>query len=339
MANRTRGLRRPTQNDIAQLAGVSQSTVSLVLNETMTDSIPAETRRRVLDAIDRLGYVPDRTARSLRTNRTYTLAAIIPDITNPYYPTFIRGVQDVAESSGYDLVIYNTDGSPQKEKNCLRSVRQNKVDGLISVLFHLSAEDQAGLGVPVVHLQLRPEAPPPVDVIYIDNASAAREIVNHLIERGHRRIGMIAGEEDTPPRQARQLGYCQALAEHHIPLHEILIRGGSYNQVGGYRGMRELLALGRPPDAVFAANDLMAIGALDAAHEAGLRVPADVAIAGFDDIPAAALVDPPLTTVNQFQDQIGKKAAEMLLDRIRGAAPEAMRAVEMPYQLIIRRSA
>ncbi|RPJ45156.1 MAG: LacI family transcriptional regulator [Chloroflexi bacterium] len=333
------GNRRPTQNDIARLAGVSQATVSQVLNNAMTGSIPEETRRRVLDVIEQLGYVPDRAARSLRTNKTYTLAAVIPDITNPYYPTFIRGVQDTAESQGYDLVIYNTDGELQKEKKCLQLVRQSKVDGLIAVMFHLTAEHMAELGVPVVHFQLKPETPPPVDIVYIDNAGAARELVNHLIERNDGCIGMIAGEEDTPPRLGRICGYSQALAEHHIPLEEILIRGGQYNQAGGYQGMCELLSLERRPCAVFAANDLMAMGALVAAREAGLRVPEDIAIAGFDDIPAAALVDPPLTTVTQFQDQIGKRAAEMLFERIHGTAPEEMRAVEMPYRLIIRKSA
>jgi len=339
MPNKIKPAQRPTQNDIARLAGVSQATVSQVLNNAMIGSIPEETRRRVLEVIEQLGYVPDRAARSLRTKKTYTLAAVIPDITNPYYPTFIRGVQDVVESHGYDLVIYNTDGELQKEKKCLLSVRQNKVDGLIAVLFHLTAYDLAELGIPVVHLQLKPEAPPPVDVVYIDNAAAARDMVNYVIERGYHCIGMIAGEEDTPPRLGRISGYSQALAEHHIPLQEILIRGGQYHQEGGYQAMRELLNLSERPCAVFAANDLMALGALVAVREAGLRVPEDIAIVGFDDIPAAALVDPPLTTVTQFQDQIGRRAAEMLFHRILGTAPEAMRAVEMPYQLIIRKSA
>lgn len=330
---------RPTQMDIAREAGVSQATVSQVLNNAMANSIPQETRQRVLDAIERLGYVPDRTARSLRTKKSYTLAAIIPDITNPYYPTFIRGVQDVAESNNYDLVVYNTDGDKQKEKKSLNSVRQNKMDGLISVLFHFNANDLAELGIPVVHLRVKTEAPQAVDVIYIDNAAASRDMTNYLIDRGYGCIGMIAGERDTPPHLARMLGYSQALAEHHIPLEQNLIRSGHFHQEGGYQGMRELLNLPQPPRAVFAANDLMALGALVAVREAGLRVPEDIAIAGFDDIPAANLVDPPLTTINQFQDMIGRRGAEMLFQRIHGTATEATRAVEMPYRLIIRKSA
>jgi LacI family transcriptional regulator len=329
---------RPTQKDIARLASVSQATVSQVLNNGTGISIPPETRRRVLDAVDQLGYIPDRTARSLRTNKTYTIAAIIPDINNPYYPTFVRGIQDVTESYDYDLIIYNTDNEAQREQKCLQSVRRNKIDGLISVLFHLTADDLADLDIPVVHLQIKPEAPPPVDVIFIDNARAAFDMVNHLIERGYDSIGMIAGEEDTPPRRARMNGYCQALEEHHIPLKEVLIRGAHYNQEGGYQGMRELLALSPRPRAVFAANDLMAMGALVAAREAGLRIPEDIAIAGFDNIPAASLVDPPLTTINMFQENIGRRATQMVFERIQGTAPEGMQTVEMPYELIIRKS-
>lgn len=324
--------------DIAQLAGVSQATVSQVLNNSKLDSIPQETRQRVLDAIKHLGYVPDRTARSLRTKKTYTIAAVIPDITNPYYPSFIRGIQDVVGGCDYDLIIYNTDGDRQKEEKCLRSVRQSNVDGLICAFFHLTSDDLAELSIPVVHLQLKPEAPPPVDVIYIDNAGAARDVVNHMIERGYDCIGMIAGEEDTPPRRARVDGYSQALAEHNIPLREVLIRGGHYNEAGGYQGMQELLGILPRRCAVFAANDLMALGAMTAVREAGLRIPEDIAIAGFDDIAAASMVHPALTTVNQFQNQIGRRAAEMLFERIDNTAPETFQAVEMPYQLIIRDS-
>ncbi len=289
--------------------------------------------------IEDLGYVPDRGARSLRTQKTETIAAIIPDITNPYYPTFVRGIQDVAESNGFDLIIYNTDGNIEKEKKCLRSIRQNRVDGVISVLFQLTSNDLAKLNIPVVHMQLRPDAPPPVDVIFIDNVSAAYSIVNYLIQRNYDCIGMIAGIEDTPPRRSRILGYQKALAEHQIPLQDILIRGGDYNEAGGYHGMQELLTLTPRPCAVFAANDLMAMGALVAIGEAGLRVPEDIAVVGFDDIPAASLVNPALTTVTQFQDQIGRRATQMLIDRINGLAPSEMQAVEMPFRLIIRQSA
>src|SRR5262249_28014277 len=150
--------KRPTQADVAQRAGVSQTTVSHVLNNTAAISVPPETRQRILDAIAELGYVPDGTARSLRTRKSYTIASVIPDITNPFYPAFERGIQDVAERQGYDLIMYNTDGVAEKERKSLRSVQRGRVDGVIAVLFHLTADDLRPLlerNVAVVRLEAR----------------------------------------------------------------------------------------------------------------------------------------------------------------------------------------
>jgi LacI family transcriptional regulator len=330
--------KKPTQYDVAQRAGVSQATVSHILNNSTTISIPEETRQRVLATMAELGYIPDRAARSLRTNKTYTIAAIIPDITNPFYPTFVRGIQDITKQNAYDLVIYNSDGILEEERQSLNSVKQNRVDGLIVVPFHLRENDLLETHIPVVQLIQKPAVLPALDSLFIDNASAARKVVDHLIERGHTRIGMIAGEENTPPRQNRILGYQQAITDHHIPLDEILIRGGDFTEKGGYETMQELLKLDPPVTAVFAANDLMAMGALTAIHEAGLRVPQDIAVAGIDDIPAAHLVTPSLTTITQFQQDIGRRAAEMLFERLNGSETSAPRSIEMPFSLIVRES-
>ena len=330
--------KKPTQYDVAQHAGVSQATVSHILNNSTAISIPEETRQRVLAAMAELGYIPDRAARSLRTNKTYTIAAIIPDITNPFYPTFVRGIQDVTKQNAYDLVIYNSDGILEEERQSLHSVKQNRVDGLIVVPFHLGETDLLETHIPVVQLIQKPDVQPALDSVFIDNVSAARTVVDHLIERGHTRIGMIAGEENTPPRQNRILGYQQAIADHHIPLDEILIRGGDFTEKGGYETMQEILRLDAAVTAVFAANDLMAMGALTAIHEAGLRVPHDIAVAGIDDIPAAHLVTPALTTVTQFQQNIGRRAAEALFERLNGSETGGPRSIEMPFSLIVRES-
>lgn len=298
--------KRPTQADVAHIAGVSQTTVSHVLNNTEI-AIPVETRQRILDAIDELGYVPDRTARSLRTRKTYTLASIIPDITNPFYPAFQRGIQDVAEHNDYDLIIYNTDGTAPNERRYLRSLQHGRVDGAIVVPFHLDIGDLQSLtdmDISIVALVAEEQDVKnlPLDTLYIDNTSAAQTAVSYLIERGHSSIGMIAGVKETPPRRSRILGYRRALADHHLPMDEILIKGGDFTEHGGYTGMQELLKLSPLPSAVFAANDLMAIGAMNAIRQAGMRVPEDVALVGFDDIPAARLVDPRLTTITQFKN-------------------------------------
>lgn len=335
------GKKRPTQADVARRANVSQALVSYVLNDTSPVSVPAETRQRILDAMTELGYVPNLTARSLRTNKTYTIAGIIPDITNPFYPAFERGIQDVADRQGYDLIMYNTDGTAEKEQKCLNSLRQGRVDGVIAVLFHLSARDLFPLlemNIAVVRFEATPKRAGayPLDNLYVDNVAAAHTAVSYLIKQGHSCIGMIAGQQG--PADYRVQGYYQALRDHGLPLDEALIQRGAFAEAGGYQSMQALLQLSPRPTAVFAANDLMAMGALLALREATLQVPDDVAVMGFDDIPTAKLVHPPLTTVTQFQQQLGRRAAEMLFERLDGHTAEAGRCEEMPYSLIIRES-
>ena len=333
---------RPTQADVARLAAVSQPVVSYVLGGDPLAPVAPETRRRVEAAIAELGYVPDRAARSLRTRKTLTIAGVIPDITNPFYPAFERGVQDVAERHGHDLIVYNTDGDAGKEARCLAALLDGRVDGVVAVFFHLSARDLRPLlerRVAVVRLEAAPKRTGALalDNLYVDNAAAAHAAVAYLLDRGHRRIGMIAGRGG--PRQARQRGYRRALAERGVAVDEGLVRAAPFGEGGGRDAMRDLLAAAAAPTAVFAANDLMAMGALLALREAGRRVPADVAVVGFDDIPAAKLVAPPLTTIAQFPERLGRRAAEMVFDRLAGNAPPSGRSEEMPYELVVRASA
>ncbi|HXW01558.1 MAG TPA: LacI family DNA-binding transcriptional regulator [Anaerolineae bacterium] len=334
--------KRPTQADVARRANVSQAMVSYILNGNSAVSVPPETRQRILAAMQELGYIPNITARSLRTSKTYTIASIIPDITNPFYPAFQRGIQDVAEHLGYDLIMYNTDGVAEKEWKCLRSAQQGRVDGVIGAFFHLTAQDLFPLldrGIAIVRLEamLKQAGVYPLDNLYVDNIAAAQMAVSYLIKQGHRRIGLIA--EQRGPGHLRTLGYQQALAAHKLPFDKNLLRSGNFAEEGGYQAMQELLALSSRPSAVFAVNDMMAIGSLRAIREAGLSVPDDVAVMGFDDIPIAKLVYPPLTTVAQHQEQLGRRAAAMLMERLSGAAPETGRCEEMPFQLVIRESA
>jgi LacI family transcriptional regulator len=337
-------LKRPTQADVARLAAVSQPVVSYVLRGQPLPPVAPATRRLVLAAIEQLGYVPNRAARSLRTRQMLTIAAIIPDITNPFYPAFVRGIQDVAGQHGYDLISYNTDGDPATERKVLRSAGQGRVDGIVITPFHVTADDlrpllDASVAVAVLGTPEFDPAALPLDLLSFDNAAAARTAVDYLIGRGHTRIGMIAGQAGTPPREGRVLGYKQAIAVAGLPLDRFLIRGGQFTESGGYATMRELFTFRRRPTAVFAANDLMALGALIALREAGLGVPRDMAIVGLDDIPAAKLVNPPLTTVAQFPERIGRRAATLLFERLRGEAPAGGRREEMAFELIVRESA
>src|SRR5581483_5987914 len=230
--------RRPTQADVARAAGVSQTLVSYVLNDKVVIAVPEETRQRILTAIETLGYVPDRRAQSLRTRKTYTVACVIPDITNPFYPAFARGIQDVAEANGYDFISYNTDGLAEKELKCLRSLQSGHIDGVIATLFHLKTAEMRSLwerDIAIVRFEARRPRliQAPVDVLFLDNRAAAHAMVSYLIDRGHTRIGMITGDQG--PRSARVRGYRDALIERGIPVDEALMCDSSFNEEGGYR--------------------------------------------------------------------------------------------------------
>ena len=336
--------RNPNQADVARRAGVSQAMVSYVLNANPNLSIPEETRQRILSAIEELGYVPDRSARSLRTRKTHTIAVALPDITNPYHPAFARGAQDCAKTNGYDLMIYNTDGVYAGERSVLEAVLHNNVDGLIGAFQHLKVEELqriTGRGVAVVLTEWYPHAPGPLPVTFvgIDNTRAAAQAVACLIRGGRRRIAHITGIPGSPPAEARLAGYRQSLAAEGIPPDERMVQAGDFSIEGGFRAMQALLDLPEPPDALFASNDLTAIGAMDAIQQAGKRIPEDIAVIGFDDIPAAAIVRPRLTTVRPFQRQIGERAAEILIEQIRHPLTGGERRIETPFELIMRDSA
>ncbi|CAA9539536.1 MAG: hypothetical protein AVDCRST_MAG05-5250 [uncultured Rubrobacteraceae bacterium] len=336
--------RKPTQDDVARLAEVSQATVSYVVNESTAVSVPPDTRQRILDAARELGYVPNSAARTLRTRKTMTIAGVIPDITNPFYPWFERGIQDVAAAHGYDLIAYNTDGHAENERKALRVARHGRVDGLVFMAFHMRPDDLKPLvddGVAVVILGGADAVwgPAGIDSLSIDNVASARAAVEHLLAHGHTRIAMISGVAGTPPRELRVQGYRQALAAHDVPAEERLIRSGEFTEEAGYEATVELLRMSPRPTAIFAANDLMAIGALRALREVGVAVPGEMAVVGFDDIPSAAHVHPALTTIAQFPHPLGRCAAEMLFDRLLGRTTGPGRHREMPFELVRRGSA
>lgn len=331
-------LRRVTQKDVAKLAGVSQATVSMVLSGG-SPAIPEETWERITRAARELGYVPNRFAQALRTNRTMTIACIVPDIANPFYPTLMRGIQSITDGLNYDVIAVNTDGLPERERHFLEWSRQGRVDGVIGVFFTLRARDLRPLvdaGVPVVRIESSKKhgGEIAVDDIFVDSHAAARAVTNYLIGRGHRRIAMIAGRGG--PQSVRVDGYRAALGEAGLPDHVVI--EGEFNETGGQRAAESVLASGYAPTAIFAANDLMAIGAMQALRDRGIDIPGQIAVVGFDDISAARLVTPSLTTVAQFQGDMGVKAAQILMERLRGSRPGAGTALEMPFSLIERGS-
>jgi LacI family transcriptional regulator len=336
--------KRPTQDDVARVAGVSQTVVSVVLNDRSPVAISPETRQRVLTAIEELGYVPDGSARSLRTRKTLIIASLIPDIANPFYPAFERGIQDVADAHGYDLIAYNTDEVREKELSSIRSMQRARVDGVIATPFHVTPEDFSPLldsGVPVVVFgEMTVVAPDlPIDYIYVDDNSAAQALITYLVERRLLPLAVISGSTESLRRDWRVPAVRRVMTDRSVPYQEILAKGPDHTERGGYDAMQQLLAHSPRPRAVFATNDMMAIGAMLAIRNAGLRVPDDIAVAGFDDITVARLLNPPLTTVAQFPERLGCRAAQMLFERLDGSVTGEGRRIVMPYELMIRSSA
>lgn len=326
---------RTTIAEVAEKAGVSRTTVSHVLSGNRP--VAASTRDRVERTIDELGFRPNGLARSLRIKRSDTVALIIPDITNPYYPVLARGLDD-AMSGRYRTYICNTDAVRERELEFVADVSDRHVDGIVIVAFQIGVTDLRhilDLGMPVVSLGGTVEDRR-VDVVLTDDEHGAFEATHHLLHRGHRRVGMIRGAAGTDVQ--RFTGYRRALEMKGIPLDPELTAIGDWTRAGGSRAARTLLAAPDPPSALFSANDLMAIGALDAAREAGLSLPEDLALVGYDDIEAAALVSPPLTTVVNPAYEAGRAAGRLLADRMTKGYTGERREVVLHSRLVERGS-
>jgi LacI family transcriptional regulator len=336
---------RPTQADVARLAGVSVATVSYVINNQSGGKVQVgeETRRRVLEAVQQLGYQPNAAARTLRTRRTQLLAVMVPDLTNPFYPLLIRGAQGAAEREDYQILVCDTNDTAAREYAFMDAMLRRHVDGVVLVAFHLETRDVERLlhaGTHVAAIGGRPR-PAGVDIVAPRERLAVREVMRHLISRGHRRIAHLAGPPETPPGRVRLQGYREALAEAGIPHDESQVLYGTFRRNGVAELVSSLFARpgrGNHPTALFAANDVMAIEAMCVLARLGWRIPQDVAVCGFDNIPEAEYVVPSLTTVDQDAESLGKRAVELLLERLSHQAPAEARHVNIPYRLVIRES-
>jgi LacI family transcriptional regulator len=328
---------RVTIAEVASRAGVSPTTVSHVLSGKR--AVGARTRVTVLEAIDALGYRPNHVARNLRTRRSQMIAIVVPDITNPFYGTLIRGLADAVDAAGYGTYVCNTDGQHERERRFFDDALDRGVDGIVLAAGETASEVQFGpadLATPLVCVGERLDHPK-CDTVRSDDESGSRAAVAHLIARGHQRIAMIQG----PLRSAvnRTQGYRAALAAGGRKGSPKLLVRGDWTRAGGAEAMRTLMALPQRPDAVFCANDLMAIGAIDVAHELGLDVPGDVAVMGFDDVDAATIVHPPLSTVRNPPYEAGSAAGDLLMSRMSGRYDGAGRTVVLPCAVVVRESA
>jgi LacI family transcriptional regulator len=327
-----------TINDVAKRAQVSKATVSRVLNDN--HRVDERLRSRVLEAVQALGYQPNHVARRLRAQLSTVIGLIISDIQNPYFLSVIRGVEDAAYANRMSIVLCNSDEDTAKQQLYLQVMESERVAGLI--LVPASSADTSGLdrlkqvGIPAVLLD-RTVNGLQVDVVKVDNLRGAQEAVQHLIELGHRRIGTLAGCTHLSTGLERYRGYRDALTLAGLPVDDSLVKFGDFKMESGYQLTLELMALPHPPDAIFVANNMMTLGALRALRELDIRIPEEIRLVGFDDMPWSSELYSPLTSVSQPTYELGQEAVQLLLHRI--TQPDApYRTVILHTQLVVRES-
>lgn len=328
--------------DIGAKAGVSRSTVSRVINND--PNVSDATRAKVMRVIDDMGYVPNLAARALVTRRTQVIGVFIPQrlttiFNEPYYfPALLHGIASVFNARDYSMMLWVEEDHHDPQRFYDRIVRNRLIDGLIVASISqrsLFVSKMSEVDMPMVLTEMPPQALSHHSYVTIDNISASYRAVTHLIRTGRRRIGHITGDMTNPDSLDRQEGYRQALRDAGFATDPGLVVEGNFSRQSGYHGTKVLLARG--VDAVFAANDQAALGVLDALHESGRKVPDDVSVVGFDDLPAAATSTPSLTSVRQPVEDRGARAAQLLLDQIEGIEKD-VRHVLLPTELVIRQS-
>lgn len=324
-----------TIKDVARVAQVSVATVSRALNGH--HNVTAEVRRRVEEAAGQLRYVPHAAARSLSSRRTQTLGVVLPDLHGEFFSELVRGIDLAARAHGMHLLVSSYHGHPEEQGAALRTLR-GRVDGLLVMSPFAGVPDplvdRPASALPIV--LINSPASPGGDVLTVDNYGGARSMMRHLVDSGHRRIAFIAGPEGNFDAHERLRGYRDGLAEL-LPDSEPWVLPGAFDEASGHRAGQELLKSTPRPDAVFAANDMMALGCLFAFSHGGVAVPDDIALAGFDDIPLAHYMHPALTTMQVNIASLGEAAARVLIARLAGDAGPADSRVYEPV-LIVRES-
>ena len=301
--------------------------------------ISHETRESVNAAISELGYVPNFLARSLRSKRTHTLALVITDITNPFFTIIARGVEDTAAKAGYNVIFCNTDESEEKEDKYLHLLLQKQVDGILLVPANSASKSIEFIleqGTPVVVLDRRVPTQG-IDVVRCDSFDGGYQLTRLLLDLGHSNIAVLNGSIDVSTSQDRLAGYKKAMEEAGKAINEQFYYG-DFTQERGYEMAKQALSHTPPPTALFAANNLIAIGTLWALQDMGLRVPEDVAVVSFDDLPQKLVAYPFLTVATQPAYEMSQIATELLINRLNGKVPETCQEVILPVKLIIRSS-
>jgi len=334
--------RRVTVDDVAAQAGVSQATVSQVLGGSRP--VSQATREKVLESIQTLGFRPNQLARSLRRERSQSIAFVVPNIMHEVYPAVARGIGEVVRPLGYQVAIYDTDNDRATERHVIHTVGDRMTDGMIAFGFRLHDADLRTLdaqGIVTVNGGFTGRPPGACDSVQVSQDEAFRDAVLTLGARYRGPIAHIGGPRGHSTAPIREAGFRAGMAAGGFRLDEALVIAASeYSAVGGRDALTELLGrAAAPPRLVICANDLLAIGAISAAVTRGLRVPEDIAISGYDNIPVSEALTPPLTTMDAFQFEQGRTCARLMLERLAGDYTESARHVVMPARLIERASA
>ncbi|MBP8972556.1 MAG: LacI family DNA-binding transcriptional regulator [Anaerolineae bacterium] len=327
-----------TIRDVAEAAQVSTSTVSHVINGTRY--VSPDTRQRVLQAMADLSYSPNRLARSLRSSQSMTLGVLLPNSANPYFAEILLGIEAACFDRGYNIILGNANDDRDRELAYLEVLISRQVDGILLIstgAYNESIALLAAHGKPVVMVD-RSANSPAVDELFTANKEGGLLATSYLLGLGHRRIGCITGPSFLTPSADRVTGYFEALRGAGLPIDRTLVVTGDFQHESGYRACRQLLALAAPPTAVFACNDLMAVGALCAIHEAGLHVPDDISVVGYDDIPLASYTVPRLTTIAQPAQELGRLAVERLVTRLQKSDDTPPVQEALPVVLVERDS-
>lgn len=329
-----------TLRDVAAAAGVHPATASRALNPATRPLVNEETAKRVLEAAEQLGYRPNPIARGLKTNRSYTVGVVVPDLRNPLFPPIARGIEERLEPSGYTSVLANTDNDHEREKLSFEALRARQVDGFITGTArreHPLLRELAATGLPIVQVNRRVDEDDLPSVVADDHAGI-RMAIDHLVALGHRDIAHVAGSLEVSTGLHRYEGFLQAMDERGLDAHRDRVPTAlNYSEEEGRRLTEALLADGLQFTALIAGNDLMALGCIDALRAAGLRVPEDVSVVGFNDMDWSDRFDPPLTTVRVPHHELGVQAAALLLDRL--AEPEETpKHLVLPVEMVVRGS-
>jgi DNA-binding LacI/PurR family transcriptional regulator len=326
---------KPTIYDVAREAGVSIATVSKVINNT--GRIGEETRKKVMKVMDELNYQPSVVASALTGKSTYTIGLLIPDLANPFFAEIARHVEDFSQQNGYSVVMCSTDYDREKEAKYISLLRQKSVDGIILAsrcknkeLLRDLIDNRFPLALIDLHL---PEFP--LDSVEVDHFQGGYQVTHHLLSLGHRTIGVIA--EESRSSQERIHGYKQALEDAGLMFEECNVITTDFTVEGSKNATPKLFALKNRPTAIFACNDLLAIGVIQALRELGMSIPEDVSVAGFDNTILANATNPPLTTVDQPKQEMGRQVVDLLIKNIEGKTGPKQRIILLP-EIVVRQS-